>query len=129
VVAAIERILCFYPEYDVARVRATLASVLRAISVRMVMPALGQQPVVPATELLLVDDPVRDVLRSGNLDQLDRLMRLDGGGSGHSLDHSMFEHVCADRVRIEDAYACASDKSWLLDRVRDRLQLQLETEI
>jgi twitching motility protein PilT len=125
VVAAFERILCFYPEYDVARVRATLASVLRAICVRMVMPSRSDEPGVSATELLLVNEPVRDVLRGGSLEQIERLMRLDDGGSGHSLDNSMFDHLCSGQVRMEDAFLRASDKAWLLDRVRDRLPAEI----
>jgi twitching motility protein PilT len=125
VVACLDRILNFYRVYDVPRVRATLASVLRAICVRFLLPSRHENELVPATELLLVDDTARDVLRGGDLAQLALLMRLEGGSNGHSLDQSMFELITSGRVRIEDAYARAEDKGWLLDRSRGLIESEL----
>ena len=119
VVGALQRIVNFYPSYDVARVRTTLASVLRGVCVRHLLPALRGNGLVPATELLVADDAVREVLRNGELANLTLLMRAEGGKNGHSLDHCMFDLIVRGLVRIEDAYLRAEEKSWLLERSRN----------
>jgi len=118
VVGALHRIINFYPSYDVPRVRATLASVLRGICVRHLLPAANGGGLEPATELLLVDDAARELLRAGELDHLTLLMRAESGANGHSLDQCMFDLVVRGLVRIEDAYTRAEEKSWLLERSR-----------
>ncbi|MCA8975666.1 MAG: Flp pilus assembly complex ATPase component TadA [Planctomycetes bacterium] len=118
VIAAISRILDFYAVYDVPRVRASLANVLRALLVRHSLPHSDGTEAVTATELLLPDDPVRDALRGGELGNISLMMRMSGGSCGHSLDHSMLELVTSGAVRLEDAFARADEKAWLLERTR-----------
>lgn len=121
-VAGLERVLDFYRGHDVPRVRAALATALRAVHVRHLLPSATGDGTVPVTELLLVDDAARDVLRGGDLDHLAMLMRIGDGKNGHSLDQSMFDLVMSGRLEFEHAYARAEEKGWLLDRTRSLLQ-------
>jgi twitching motility protein PilT len=118
VVPGLTRALNFYPTYDIARVRATLAGVLRAVHVHHLLPDLEHNALVPASELLLVDDAVREVLRTGDLANIGLLMRMDNGKNGHSLDHSLFDLVGEGRVRFEDVFGRAEEKAWVLERLR-----------
>jgi twitching motility protein PilT len=117
-VACLQRILNYYPDFDVARIRQSLATVLRAVCVRLEAPARTGDGRHAVTELLVVDDAVRDVLRGGDLQSLRLLLRSEGGGSGHALDQSLCELALAGKVRAEDAFALGEDKAWLLDRLR-----------
>jgi twitching motility protein PilT len=117
-VACLQRILNYYPDFDVARIRQSLATVLRAVCVRLEAPARTGDGRHAVTELLVVDDAVRDVLRGGDLQSLRLLLRTEGGGSGHALDQSLCELALAGKVRAEDAFALGEDKAWLLDRLR-----------
>lgn len=117
--AALVRAMNFYPGYDLPRVRSTLAAVLRAVMVRHELPDCERKATVAANELLLVDDAVREVVRSGNLDDLGLLIRADDGRCGQSLDRSMLELLASNRVRIEDVFARAEEKAWLLERTKD----------
>ena len=81
---------------------------------------LFRSGVVPATELLVVDDAAREVVRAGELADLGLLLRAENGASGHSLDRSMLELLTAGRVRMEDVFARAEEKAWLLERTRER---------
>lgn len=116
---ALVRALSFYPGYDLPRVRSTLAAVLRAVVVRHELPDATRAGTVVATELLVVDEAVREVVRGGELADLGLLIRADGGRSGHSLDRSMLDLLAAGRVRIEDVFARAEEKAWVLDRTKD----------
>jgi len=119
VVGALQRILNFYPVYDVPRVRATLAGALRMVLVRHHLPDANRLGTVVATELLCVDDAVRESLRSGELGDVGLLLRMEGGRSGHSLERNMLELLEGGRVRIEDVFARAEEKAWVLERTRN----------
>lgn len=116
--AALNRILDYYPVHDVNRVRSSLAAVLRALVVRhQLLHADGKGSVI-ANELLLVDNSVRDALRRGALSDIALLLRMEGGRCGHTLDSSMLELLAEGRVRIEDVFARAEEKAWVLERTR-----------
>lgn len=117
--AALVRALNFYPTYELPRVRSSLAAALRAVLVRQVLPDVEHSGSVAATELLLVDDSVREVIRAGELGNLNLLIRAEGGRCGHSLDRNMLDLLVAGRVRMEDVFARAEEKAWLLERTRD----------
>jgi twitching motility protein PilT len=119
VVAALHRLLDFYPVYDIPRVRANLAAALKAVLVRHQLPGAERTECVVASELLVVDDAVRETLRTGELGNLGLLLRMEGGTCGHSLDHSLLELLAAVRVRVEDVFVRAEEKAWLLERTRN----------
>ncbi len=117
--AALIRILNFYAAYDLTRVRRSLAAVLRAVLVRHMLPDVNHLGTVAATELLVVDDAVREVVRGGDLGDISLLLRTDGSRCGHSLDRSMLDLVTAGLLRLEDAFARAEEKAWMLERTRE----------
>lgn len=115
VVAALQRALNFYQSYDTPRIRATLASVLQCVLVKHLLPRAQHEGMVAATELLIVHEAARDVLRQGDLGNVNLLMRMADAGSGHSLDRSLLALVQAGSIRFEDAFARAEEKAWLLE--------------
>ncbi len=122
--SALVRALNFYPSYELPRIRSALAAALRAVLVRQVLPDVDHAGSVAATELLLVDDSVREVIRAGELGNLNLLIRAEGGRCGHSLDRNMLDLLVSGRVRMEDVFARAEEKAWLLERTRDLQPLQ-----
>ncbi len=116
--AAVTRILNFYSMHDLARVRSSLAAVLRTVLVRHVLPDAEHTGTVVATELLVVDDAVRDVIRRGELSDLTLLLRAEGNRAGHSLDRCLLDLLTRGRVRMDDVFARAEEKAWLLERTR-----------
>lgn len=119
VVSALHRVLNFYPSYDIGRVRATLASVLRGVLSQHLLPDAEHAAMVVATELLAIDDAAREVVRNGDLGHIALLLRMDGkGGVSHSLDRSLLDLLSAGRVRFADVFARAEEKTWVLERSR-----------
>jgi twitching motility protein PilT len=119
VVAALNRIVDFYPVYDVPRVRATLAGALRMILVRHQLPAANREGTVVASEMLCVDDAVREALRHGDIADIGLLLRMEGARCGHSLDRNLMDLFAAGHVHIEDVFARADEKAWVLERTRN----------
>lgn len=116
---ALCRILNFYPTYDLPRVRSSLAAVLRAVLARHQLPNASHRGAVFATELLLVEDPAREILRSGKIDDITLLLRMEDDAAGHSLDRSMFQLLMDGRVRMPDIFARCEEKAWLLERTQN----------
>ena len=119
VVAALHRVLDFYPAYDVPRVRANLAAALKAVLVRHQLPGAERVECAIASELLTVDDTVRETLRTGDLGNLGVLLRMEGGRCGYSLDQSLLDLLVAGQVRVEDVFLRAEEKAWLFERARN----------
>jgi twitching motility protein PilT len=117
VVACLRRALFFYPAVDEPRVRQSLANALRAVCVRHLVASKTGSSMVPVTEWMTIGDAARDVLRHGELDSLTMLMRAEGNANGASLDQRLCVLARDSQIRVEDAYARAEDKSWLLDRL------------
>lgn len=117
-IAALSRAVSFHPEHDQARVRSSLASALIAVLGVRLLPAHDRSSLVLATELLMFDEAVRDLVRTGTLQRIRALQRI--GGDGHDLDTSLMRLVHAGRVRFEDAFACAQDKTMMLEARRQR---------
>lgn len=122
VVAALSRVLDFYPEYELPRVRSSLAAVLRVVLVRQLLESVEPGASVAATELLVVGDAAREALCAGSLEDLDLLLRSSEGGSGHSLDQSMLQLLQRRRVALPDVFARSREKAWLIDRTRGFVQ-------
>lgn len=114
VVGALHRVLNYYPNYDVQRVRATLASVLRCVLTLHLVPDTQNVNHVPASELLLLDDAARDVVRNGKLASLGLVMGLKDTTSGHSLDQSLLKLLRDGQARFDDIFICAQDKARIL---------------
>ncbi|HEB54269.1 MAG TPA: hypothetical protein ENI87_13535 [bacterium] len=117
VVAALRRVSHSYPAYELPRVRATLAAVLRAVLVRVLVPGHEDAGAQPATELLVVDEAAREVLRGGDLSDLGLLLRAKGGSS-HALDDSLLELLGAGSVDLGEVLPRAADKVRMLDRAQ-----------
>lgn len=118
-VQALNRIFSFYPNYELKRVRSALAAVLRTVLVRQLLPNAEHTSTVAATELLVVSDPVREVIRSGEIDDVGLLQRAEGCASGYPLDRSMLDLLGSGLVRMDDVFARAEEKAWLLERTRN----------
>ncbi|GAB4144967.1 MAG: type IV pilus twitching motility protein PilT [Planctomycetota bacterium] len=129
VVAALKKVTAFYPSYDVSRVRATLASVLRAVVSSHLLPDTSGRGLVSATEVLIVDEAAREVIRNGVLGHLMLLMRMrQGSDKGHCLDNSLLELLARGRVSAADAFARAQSKTRVLEFARSPASGNARTE-
>ena len=118
VVGCLQRALRCYSDIDAQRVRQSLANVLRAVCVRHLVPSKAGDRMLAAVEWIAFDEAARDVLRHGDLESLAMLMRAEGNSNGASLDQCLCRLTKDGLVRLEDAYARAEDKAWLLDRTQ-----------
>jgi Tfp pilus assembly pilus retraction ATPase PilT len=122
VVAALQRVLDFYPVAEVAEVRRTLATNLKGVLLRLPLPDMDHTGTRHATEYLRAVPVVRETLAHGDLGAMPRLMQRADRSCGWTLDHSLLELLAAGVVRLEDVFARAEEKAWLLERSRALVQ-------
>lgn len=117
---ALSRVLSYYPDYDVRRIRNVLATVLTCVMRQQLIPSTDAVTEVLSTELLLIDAAARAILREGHLGRLHLLMNIEDGVSGHSMD-SCLEGLCQEqRIDVQDAFRHADDKARFLRRAKAR---------
>ncbi|MEE8060683.1 MAG: PilT/PilU family type 4a pilus ATPase, partial [Gemmatimonadales bacterium] len=82
VVTTMERIIAMIPadERDIGRVR--LAEVLRGVVAQQLLPRDGGEGRAPAFELLVGTDAVRDIIKTGALEELLAVMEADKDSQG-----------------------------------------------
>ncbi|MCA8942252.1 MAG: hypothetical protein KDB80_06785, partial [Planctomycetes bacterium] len=97
-----------------SRVRSILASVVKCVAAQRLLPAANERKFVAATEVLQFDESVREVVRSGSIENLGLLLRLGGQNAGHSMDTSLLRLLHAGAVEFESVFPYAADKSMFL---------------
>jgi twitching motility protein PilT len=115
-IGSIQGVLDYFNEFEVGRVRAVLAATLHGVLVRRLLPDVQHRTMLPATEVLLPDAAARDIIRGGDLQHLDLLMRMPDGRCGHRIDQSLLEILANGQAAFEDVFACAEEKAWVLER-------------
>jgi twitching motility protein PilT len=110
--AAIAKAVGFRAAHDRARIHSALATALLAALAVRTLPAADGQGQVLATELLLPDDALRDLLRQGALRRIRALLRV--APAGQTLDASLLALVERGAARVEDVFPLVADKAPLL---------------
>jgi twitching motility protein PilT len=118
--AALRRALNFYCSYDVPRIRTMLAAVLNCMIRVQLVPDKDGVAQFLASELLVMDQAARAVVRGGPLDRLTLLLNMEGTGSGHSMDASLEDLLRRGDVTFEDAFHVADDKSRILKKFKGK---------
>ena len=119
VVGAIRRLLSMTAPHERERARMALAGTCLSIVGVRTLPRRDGRGMAIATEMLHLDDTMRGILRSGALERITALLRVDDAQCGHSLDRSLRELVRAGTVDLGEAFPFAADKAWLLDFVAE----------
>lgn len=104
----IDRITDVFPPHQQPQIRAQLASVLQGIISLRLMPKIGGGR-VPATEILLANNAVRNVIREGKTYEMDNVVHTSGESGMVALDKSLAQLVAHGIVSTEDAMGYVKD--------------------
>lgn len=105
---SIDRIVNVFPAHQQDQVRTQLAGALQAVVSQRLVPTLnGQQ--VPATEILLANAAVRNIIREGKTHQLDAIIQTSADQGMQSMDHELSRLVKQGTITLDDAKNYAID--------------------
>lgn len=114
---AVKRVLNFYPESAQPQLRMELALNLRAIVAQRLVPAVGGGRAL-ATEVLLNDAHVADLIVRGAENDLRSALEKAGIQGNHSFDQSLLQLVRAGRIDARCALDYADSRTDLGLRMR-----------
>ncbi|RLQ98048.1 type IV pilus twitching motility protein PilT [Falsibacillus albus] len=109
--STIERIVDVFPPQQQAQIRIQLASVLVAILSQRLFPTADKKGRRAATELLVNNAAVANLIRSEKVHQIQNIMQTSKGLGMHTMEARIKELVEAEVIANESAYAYIQEES------------------
>ncbi|MEM8756797.1 MAG: PilT/PilU family type 4a pilus ATPase [Planctomycetota bacterium] len=112
---AFGRILEFFPPEERTFIRNSLSTSLKAVCAQRLLPAIEGfgAPVVPATEVLRVNAPVRELIREGRDADLPSVIRSSSADGMRTFNDSLAELVEEETVDMQTAMEYAPNREQL----------------
>ena len=104
---AIDRIIDVFPSWRQDQIRVQLGSSLGAVVAQRLVPRIGGG-MVAAFEILIANNPVRNIIREGKTHQLPNLITTNQAEGMCSLESSLADLVAARVIDYEEALAISS---------------------
>ena len=104
---AIDRIIDVFPSWRQEQIRVQLGSSLSAVIAQRLLPRTDGG-MVAAFEILIANNPVRNIIREGKTHQLPNLITTNQAEGMCSLESSLADLVAANIVEYEEALAISS---------------------
>lgn len=104
----IDRIIDVFPAYQQNQIRSQLANILISVVSQRLVPKIGGGQ-VPATEILIKNDAVANVIRDDKSYELPNIIHTSAASGMISLDQSLARLVSSNQVKMEDAMPYITD--------------------
>lgn len=98
----VERIIVSFPDEKQAQIRAQLSQVLEAVVSQRLLPS-KEGGLIPAVELMLMTDAIRNLIREGKTYMMDNVISTSSNIGMSNLERSLAELVLNDKVEMEEA--------------------------
>jgi twitching motility protein PilT len=105
---SIDRIVDVFPPYQQAQIRSQLASTLLGIVSIRLLPRVGGG-LIPATEVMIADNAIRNVIRENRTFEIYNIIHSSGGKGMISLDRYLADLVKKNLVPYQNAAQFARD--------------------
>lgn len=105
---SVDRIVNAFPPHQQQQVKLQLGNILQAICAQRLIPAIGGGRVV-ATELLLANSAVRNIIREGKSHQIDAVIQTSSREGMQTMDRTLVNFVQEGRITYDEAINYAVD--------------------
>lgn len=105
---SIDRMIDVFPPHQQPQIRAQLANILMAICSQRLVPAIGGGRVA-ATEILVANSAVRNIIREGKSHQLDAVIQTGADQGMQTMDRTLVGLVQSGTVTYDNAREFAVD--------------------
>ncbi len=116
----IDRIVDSFPPNQQAQIRVQLSMVLQAVVSQQLIPRKDGQGVVPALEIMFLDNAIRNMIRESKVHQIDGVIATSMEKGMINMDNSLFRLFRAGIISRNDAIMYSSN-SELMDKKLSRL--------
>jgi len=107
---SIDRIIDVFPPHQQEQIRVLLASTLMAVVAQQLPPRVGGPGRIPAVEVLVVTDAIRNLIREGKTHQIYALMETSGELGMQTMDRALAMLVRQRLISEEEGASRAVDR-------------------
>src|SRR6266545_3568756 len=112
--STIDRIIDVFPAEQQEQVRIQIANSLQGVVTQALLPTADKMGRVPALEILLPDDAVRNLIRQGKVEQIYSVMQTNTGRGMQTMEQSLGDLIMRRIVEFEDGLSRSSRPSQLI---------------
>src|SRR2546425_12844820 len=112
--STIDRIIDVFPAEQQEQVRIQIASSLQGVVTQALLPTADGVGRVPALEILLPDDAVRNLIRQGKVEQIYSVMQTNTGRGMQTMEQSLADLIQRRVVKFEVGLARSSRPAQLI---------------
>src|SRR5256884_3873491 len=112
--STIDRIIDVFPAEQQEQVRIQIASSLQGVVTQALLPTSDGMGRVPALEVLLPDDAVRNLIRQGKVEQIYSVMQTNSGRGMQTMEQALANLIQHRIVTVEDGLARSSRPQQLI---------------
>jgi twitching motility protein PilT len=106
--STIDRIIDVFPPSQQEQVRIMLAGSLQGVVTQALLPTADGQGRVPALEILLPDDAVRNLIRQGKVEQIYSIMQTNTSRGMQTMEQSLADLTLRGVITLETALSRSS---------------------
>ncbi|MGD0166607.1 MAG: type IV pilus twitching motility protein PilT [Gaiellaceae bacterium] len=112
--STIDRIIDVFPAEQQDQVRMQLALSLEGVVTQALLKTADEQGRVPALEILIPDDAVRNLIRQGKIEQVYSFMQTGSKRGMQTMEQSLAELVSKHLITVEQAVSRSTRSEQLL---------------
>jgi twitching motility protein PilT len=116
--SAVDRIIDVFPAGQQGQIRVQVASTLQGVMTQNLLPTADGSSRVPAIEIMLPDDGVRNLIRQGKLEQIYSSMQTGSGKGMQTMEQSLADLVLQGIVAQDVAMSRSSRPQHLLELIQ-----------
>jgi twitching motility protein PilT len=116
--SAVDRIIDVFPAGQQQQIRVQVASTLQGVMTQNLLPTTDGNARVPAVEILLPDDAVRNLIRQGKLEQVYTSMQTGSNKGMQTMEQSLADLVLSGIVAQDVAVARSSRPQQLIELIQ-----------
>jgi twitching motility protein PilT len=114
----IDRMIDVFPPAQQEQVRAMIAGSLQGVVTQMLVPTADGQGRVPALEIMVPDDAIRNLIRQGKVEQIYSYMQTGSRSGMRTMEQSLAELVASRVIVTEEALSRSSRRSELMGLIQ-----------
>jgi twitching motility protein PilT len=112
--STIDRIIDVFPAEQQEQVRIQIANSLQGVVTQALLPTADKMGRVPALEILLPDDAVRNLIRQGKVEQIYSVMQTNTGRGMQTMEQSLGDLIMRRVVDLDMGLSRSSRPSQLI---------------
>ncbi len=105
----VDRIIDTFPPHQQQQVRTQLSAILQGIVCQQLIKSSDGKMVVPAMEVLVVNDAIRNLIREGKNHQIDTVLQTNIKNGMMPMDYSLAQLAKSKIITSEEAYVRCVD--------------------